>query len=191
MIGRMVASNPARRRREYYFYNQGKRLEDPGVDLDGLPLGRIATNDWSSNRVLDRMLMYERRIENSLHKTMRELERRRLIRQFQQQEAEQELETEQAIHIPINGNRDVAATRQDEAATRAEKNSDLKKQSQFAPDMIGATPFMKGDYDNMPACGDDENKANLSLRELTQSKPQTDIWQKALNAPGAVPGIRH
>jgi hypothetical protein len=125
-------------------------------------LGRSVIRDFANARVLDRLILYERRIENSQHKTLRELERRQIIRQFQQQEAEQELEPEQAIHIPINDNRDVAATRLDEAATSAEKNSNLKKQSQFAPDMMGATPFMKGDYDKAPDGGDDENKANQS-----------------------------
>jgi hypothetical protein len=38
----------------------------------------------------------------------------------------------------------------------------LKKQSQFAPALIGATSFVKGDYDNKPACGAEENKANQS-----------------------------
>jgi hypothetical protein len=87
---------------------------------------------------------------------LKELERRQLIRQFQQQEAEQEFEPEETIHIPINDNRDVAAARE------GEKQGDLKKQSQFSPDLIGVKPFMKGDYDKKPPGGDDENKANQS-----------------------------
>jgi hypothetical protein len=47
MIGRLVTTNPARRRREDYYYNQGRRPDEPGVDLDELPLGRIANSDWS------------------------------------------------------------------------------------------------------------------------------------------------
>jgi len=75
------------------------------------------------------------------------------------------------IPIPINDNRDEAATQsiraypslRDEAATRpAEKKSDLKKQSQFALTLMGATPFVKGDYENKPAGGVEENKANQS-----------------------------
>ena len=45
-----------------------------------LTLGRIALKDFANARVLDRMLMYERRIENSLHKTLQELQRLTLIR---------------------------------------------------------------------------------------------------------------
>jgi len=36
----------------------------------------------------------------------------------------------------------------------------LKKQSQFAPAPIGVKSFLKGDYDNKPASGAEENKAN-------------------------------
>ncbi|HUT46912.1 MAG TPA: hypothetical protein VMX36_11550, partial [Sedimentisphaerales bacterium] len=53
----------------------------------------------------------------------------------------------------------------DEAAARrlsAEKKGDLKKQTQFAPDEIGAKSFVKGDYVNKPACGAEENKAKQS-----------------------------
>ena len=49
----------------------------PSADL---ALGRMAIKDFSNSRVLDRLLMYERRIENSLYKTIFELQRLRLIR---------------------------------------------------------------------------------------------------------------
>ena len=45
-----------------------------------LTLGRIALKDFSNERVLDRLLMYERRIEHSLYKTILELQRLHLIR---------------------------------------------------------------------------------------------------------------
>ena len=192
MIGRKVTNNPARRARECYYINKGIRLNDPRVDLDDLPLGRIATSDWSSNKVLDRMLMYERRIENSMMKTMRELERRQLIRLFQQQEAEQELEPSPSL-------RDEAATQN----TTAEKKDDskkqnqsrpsagnpkseylnpkrvkedtvLKKQTQSVPSKNGAKPYLKGDYDNIPLCGAQENKANQSqYNRSPQGVPKT------------------
>ena len=41
--------------------------EDPPLYI---PLGRLAVKDFSNSRVLDRLLMYERIIENSLHKTI-------------------------------------------------------------------------------------------------------------------------
>ena len=45
-----------------------------------LALGRLAVKDFSNTRVLERLLMYERRIENSLYKTILELQRLNLIK---------------------------------------------------------------------------------------------------------------
>ena len=47
-----------------------------------LALGRLAIKDFANARVLDRLLMYERRIEHSLYKTILELQRLRLIRKL-------------------------------------------------------------------------------------------------------------
>ena len=44
------------------------------------PLSRSIIKDFSNARVLDRLMMYERRIENSLYKTMRELQKLTKIR---------------------------------------------------------------------------------------------------------------
>jgi hypothetical protein len=48
--------------------------------------------------------------------------------------------------------------------------NNLKKQSQFAPAQVDAKSFVKGDYDNKPAIGDGENKANLSLLWRSEKK---------------------
>jgi len=47
-----------------------------------LALGRLAIKDFSNPRVLERLLMYERRIENSLYKTLLELQRLNLIKKL-------------------------------------------------------------------------------------------------------------
>ena len=52
----------------------------PTESTPDLPLGRLAIEDFANARILDRLLMYERRIENSLHKTMLELQRLKLIK---------------------------------------------------------------------------------------------------------------
>ena len=124
--------------------------KDIGPDTRGagpeLVLGRAIIKDYSYSRVLDRMLMYERRIESSLHKAMRELERRQLIRQFQLQEADEQYEPSL---------REEADTKN----TTAEKNSYLKKQSQYVPGQNSTKSLEKGDYDKTPSCGTQENKA--------------------------------
>jgi len=51
------------------------------ADAD-LTLGRIVVKDFAHTRVLDRLLMYERRLEHSLYKTIAELQRLRLLRQI-------------------------------------------------------------------------------------------------------------
>ena len=56
--------------------------DDPRGAGPGLVLGRAAIKDLANSRVLERLLMYERRIENSLFKTSKELDRRKLMRQL-------------------------------------------------------------------------------------------------------------
>ena len=67
---------------------KGSRLSpvDASVSNGELALGRAAIKDYSNSRVLDRLMMYERRIENSMIKTMHELERLRLLRELEQAE---------------------------------------------------------------------------------------------------------
>ena len=160
MIEHQIDNPLSKRIRMINLHAKGVKQGDPRYTIGHLQLGRIATHDWSNCRVLDRMMLYERRIENSLHKNLRELERRQLIRQYQQQEAEDEQSIPSTTlwtgPIPINDNRDEAATRN----TVAEKNGDLKKQSQSVPGEIGATSYLKGDYDKIQLRGAQENKAN-------------------------------
>jgi hypothetical protein len=57
-----------------------KRSEAEAQAEDELAFGRALVKDFGHNRVLDRLLMYERRIEHSLYRTMAELHRLRLLR---------------------------------------------------------------------------------------------------------------
>ena len=62
---------------------KGAGRAEGGPDGEGdLDLGRVVIKDFSNSRVLDRLLMYERRIEHSLYKTMAELQRLRLLREL-------------------------------------------------------------------------------------------------------------
>ena len=47
-----------------------------------LALGRLAIRDFTNAKILERLLMYERRIENSLYKTILELQRLNLIKKL-------------------------------------------------------------------------------------------------------------
>jgi hypothetical protein len=162
MIGREVTSNHARHEREYYYIRQGIMMGDPRMDLDDLPLGRIAVSDWSNCRALDRMLMYERRIENSVIKLMKELKRFQVMRRIELEDAEQKQ--------PLDS----------EPSPPAENNGDLKKQSQFAAAMTDAKSFVKEDYDNTPASGARENKANLSQLQDSDSDSAFEFEEKSI-----------
>ncbi len=54
----------------------------PSTSAPHLALGRLAIKDFANARVLDRLLMYERRIEHSLYRTILELQRLNLIRKL-------------------------------------------------------------------------------------------------------------
>src|SRR4030042_1541974 len=61
---------------------------DTTTDADNLngqfPLCRLVVKDFGNERVLDRLLMYERRLEHSLFKTLLELQRLNIVRKFGQ-----------------------------------------------------------------------------------------------------------
>ncbi len=86
-IGSEIKSDEARHKRDYYYTDMGIFKGDPGYDLDGLPLGRIGNKDFANARILERMMLYERRIESSLNRAMRELERFQKNRRTEQKKA--------------------------------------------------------------------------------------------------------
>ncbi len=60
----------------------GRPQDGPSVPDDTLALGRMAVKDFSNARVLERLLMYERRIEHSLYKTLLEIQRLNLVKKL-------------------------------------------------------------------------------------------------------------
>jgi hypothetical protein len=112
MIECDVTNPSAIRSRERHCYNEGLCPGDPKFEPEHLALGRIASGDWSSYRVLDRMLIYERRIESSLNRAMKELKRFQVVRRIERQDAGQQ-------HAPSPRLRSgQAPSLRDEAVTR-------------------------------------------------------------------------
>ena len=64
------------------FKNHDQSQDGPAASATHLALGRLAIKDFANARVLDRLLMYERRIEHSLYKTIIEFQRLHLIRKL-------------------------------------------------------------------------------------------------------------
>jgi hypothetical protein len=71
-----------------------KGLDQPHAGLaasrDELALGRIAIKDFSNARVLERLLMYERRLEHSLYKTLLEIQRLNVMRKLNPRKTDDE-----------------------------------------------------------------------------------------------------
>ena len=65
-----------------FFKSADQSAAAPAASASNLALGRMAIKDFSRARVLDRLLMYERRIEHSLYKTLLEFQRLHLIRKL-------------------------------------------------------------------------------------------------------------
>jgi len=79
------------------------RLLTPENQDPDLILGRIALKDFSNERVLDRLLMYERRIEHSLYRTILELQRLHLLRTLEPSEPNLEPEVRYLAPGPVPG----------------------------------------------------------------------------------------
>ncbi len=66
-----------------FFKNLGQSKAAQSTPPPDLPLGRLAIKDFSNSRVLEHLLMYERRIENSFNKMIQEFQRLRIMRRLQ------------------------------------------------------------------------------------------------------------
>jgi hypothetical protein len=64
-------------KKRFNFSESYDTQENQSLDLS---LGRMAIKDFSNDRVLERLLMYERRLEHSLYRTLIELQRLNLIK---------------------------------------------------------------------------------------------------------------
>jgi hypothetical protein len=116
---------------------------DPRGGGAELILGRAAIDDCANYRTLERLSMYERRIETSMLRTLKELESRQMMRELKEREAAKEQ------FAPEGG------------PSPGEK-VDLKKQSQFAPAETGAKSCVLREYENTPRCGERASKAKES-----------------------------
>jgi hypothetical protein len=163
--------------------------DDPRGSGPELVLGRAAIKDYTNSRVLDRLLMYERRIENSMIKMMDELKSLRLIRELKEagiadirrpevQDAGNKETRESGC-----GNQDSRESGRTALVTRDSDNHclvtgypdthcNLKKQSQSAPAQMGANSFAGEDYENKLAGRLQKNKAN---RRPSAGNPKHEI----------------
>jgi hypothetical protein len=149
---------------------QGIPLGDKRCLSSHLPLGRAAKADWACCRVLERLFMYERRIENSMLRMLKEFKKQQIMRRIEQND--------------ITYNQAVGGT---EALTGKKVN--LKKQSQSAPAAKSANPFAARDYDDLSMFGAGENKANQSQFQTQFDAPSpSELLRKRHNPPAPATG---
>ena len=156
-----------------------------------LSLGQAVIRDFSYFRVIEKVTLYARRMENNLIKTMKELKKLQLMRIIAQADAAKQQSAEvgrvaatertsvsevdgipqdNAAHHPLHSLRSFSGchpTGEEPQSTReiapAETNgSELKKRTQCAPAQMSATPSSREDYDDMPAAGMCKTKVERS-----------------------------
>jgi hypothetical protein len=77
------ASDPLKKLTQSLYFSIAGKSPSNANNLNGeLALGRLAVKDFGDARVLEHLLMYERRIENSLYKTILEFQRLNIARKL-------------------------------------------------------------------------------------------------------------
>jgi hypothetical protein len=136
--------------------------DDPRGGAAELILGRAAIDDCANYRTLERLSMYERRIESSMLRTLKELESRQAMREMDRANASEE---QPAHAIPKacgfeaatqTGEKEVDLKKQSQfisvpssafSGQRQDEKGDLKKQSQFQRTKKNVTSFEARDYE--------------------------------------------
>ena len=127
----------------WYRDDNGLKQEEAEPRDDHMTYGRAARNDVASFGVFNKLLLYERRIENSMHKTMKELGKLQAARKAEQACAGKEQSAQ-------------------ESPPAKRHSSELKKQTQFASAMEAAKAYRGKSYDAIARCGESENKPKQS-----------------------------
>ena len=78
------SNDPFKKLTQSLFRNvAGESPSDANNSNGELALGRLAVKDFSDARVLEHLLMYERRIEHSLYKTLLEFQRLNIVKKLE------------------------------------------------------------------------------------------------------------
>ena len=117
----------------------------------------------------------------------------KMLKEFKKQQIMRRIELEDTGYHPAVNGTTASAEKQGDLKKQSQSylapgtavglKTDLKKQSQFVPDMMGATPFSTNAYGDMSMFGADQNKANpgqfdappLPERLLKSKKPPTTL----------------
>jgi hypothetical protein len=141
------------------------------------------------------MLLYERRIESSLNRAMKELKRFQVVRRIEWQEAVKQKNksfykdpfvAEAATRFSSGENhhdlkKQTQFNRSEFGVQRA-ATDELKKQTQFAMDNIDASLYAEEAYGDIPADEAGENKAKQTRSRLASRNALGDEKEKSVTA---------
>jgi len=199
MIENQIDNPMAKRFNMIKCHAKGIKLGDPRYVIGHLQLGRIGTSDWSDSRVLDRMMLYERRIESSMTRIMNELKKQQIMRRIEQQDADEQYEPSPSLRDEADTRRPAEKkvdlkkqnqSRPSDGNPKSEylnpkqvtKDAILKKQTQYAPAKYDAKSYLEGYYENNPAGRIEENKAKQSQSPAHEQNKGAGKSEKSLTA---------
>jgi hypothetical protein len=122
-------------------------------------LGRLAVCDFTNYKVLEKMQLYERRLENSLHKTRAELQKLQKARKTEEKAHEKSTPGDDEVHLKKQSQSPGRGRKSETRATQR-RGGDLKKQSQFAAEQINASSSGNMGYDDIPYPDSAKNRPN-------------------------------
>jgi hypothetical protein len=124
----------------------------------------------SNSRVLERLLMYERRIENSLHKTLDELHKRKLVREFEN--ANKAIETED-FEMKVHPQATLEAATQLGIKNAKQSQSFDSAQDRFQNGQFNVTSIMtKGCDKSLSVCDYAGTRKQSQSFDSAQDKPK-------------------
>jgi hypothetical protein len=128
-------------------WRQEAGLLDPENGKSELGLGWAIIKDFSGSNVLERLLMYEKRIESSLYKAMNELQKLKRLRREEESETEKkmtEFEKQSQFNSFAAGNAEFAEQ------TRDSGLPNIEKQTQFSLSAVSANPAVNAKQSQNP-----------------------------------------
>jgi hypothetical protein len=149
-------------------------VEDGGALMRDLSLGQAVVKDFTNYRVLDRLMLYERRMENSMVKMIRELKQLQAARRAEETgtvERQSAQESPQARRHRSNMKNQSQFAVGQKAMGQLRHRSNLKKQSQFAPALMGTKSCARKDYNDRTPAPVAANKANQTQPDKPTTSP--------------------
>ncbi len=153
---------------------EGLWPHDMGPHDERLAIVNIAIKDFANYKVLGQLMLYERRIENSLYRTMNKLKKLQTARKVEDAAAKQARVLREAARIA----REHSAR---QFNLGSENENEVKKQSQYVLNHEALKSFLEGGYGNNSRPEPAEDKANLSPRDQSQfeASKRRESGQKA------------